>query len=177
MVLSEAIGDYGEYARHKLGHTTSTYYSYVSWQRNFARWLAANGTCDPPVQEITAQVVRRYSYSLSGRNLRPRTIRGALHALGGRSACCSWTGQLSSPVVIYHSYPPFGLTPATRDCSRGHLLECYRFPSAPQLRTGAPMVDLAAAREVNDFLVGVEFYALLTHGREGHIEVPVRGTG
>jgi site-specific recombinase XerD len=81
MVLSEAIRDFGEYARHELGHTTSTYHSYVSWQRNFAGWLAEQGLPDPPIQEISASLVRRYSYSLSGRNLRPRTIRGALHSL------------------------------------------------------------------------------------------------
>lgn len=81
MVLSEAIHDYCQYARHELGHTTATYYSYVSWQRNFAAWLADQGMPDPPIQEVTASVIRRYQYSLSGRNLRPRTIRGALHAV------------------------------------------------------------------------------------------------
>jgi len=83
MVLSEAIRDFGEYSRHELGHTTSTYYSYVSWQRRFAAWLAEQGLPDPPVQEISVSLVRRFTYALGGANLRPRTIRGGLHALRG----------------------------------------------------------------------------------------------
>lgn len=81
MVLSEAIEDYGEFMRHELGHTASTYHAYVSWHRNFGRWLAENGFPDPPVTEISEALIRRYSYSMSSRGVRPRTIRGALHAL------------------------------------------------------------------------------------------------
>lgn len=81
MLISEAIRDYGDYARHEAGHTRATFYSYQSWQRNFARWLEENGHADPRVQEITAGLIRRWVYALSGRNLRPRTIRGALHAI------------------------------------------------------------------------------------------------
>jgi len=81
MVLSEAIRDFGEYARHELGHSASTYYTYRTWQRSFARWLEEQGLPDPPVQEIGDSLIRRFSYALSGRKLRPRTIRAALHAL------------------------------------------------------------------------------------------------
>lgn len=81
MVLSEAIEDYRTYARHALGHAVTTHHSYISWQRNFAGWLAEQSLPDPPIGEITPALVRRYSYTLTGRKLRPRTIRGALHAL------------------------------------------------------------------------------------------------
>lgn len=81
MVLSEAIQDYGEFMRHELGQAATTYHVYVSWQRNFARWLAETGIPDPPVTEISTSLIRRYSYSMSSRGLRPRTIRGVLHAL------------------------------------------------------------------------------------------------
>lgn len=81
MVLSEAIEDYGQFIRHELGHAKTTYHAYVSWQRNFARWLEAQGHPDPQVTEISPDLVRRWSYGMSSRNLRPRTIRGALHAL------------------------------------------------------------------------------------------------
>jgi site-specific recombinase XerD len=81
MVLSDAIRDYGDYCRHELGHTTSTYYSYISWLRNFNKWLETQDLNDPPVGEITASHIRRFSYSLSSRDLRPRTVRGALHAV------------------------------------------------------------------------------------------------
>lgn len=36
---------------------------------------------DPNIREINTGIVRRFSYSLSGRSLRPRTNRGALNAL------------------------------------------------------------------------------------------------
>ena len=74
MQLSEAIRDFGDYSRHELGHSTSTYYSYISWLRNFSKWIAEQGMTDPNIREINAGILRRYSYSLSGRNLRPRTI-------------------------------------------------------------------------------------------------------
>jgi site-specific recombinase XerD len=73
MHLSEAIHDYSAYARHELGHATTTYYCYISWQRNFAAWLAEKGMSDPKVAEITPELIRRYQYALSGRKLRPRT--------------------------------------------------------------------------------------------------------
>jgi site-specific recombinase XerD len=81
MHLSEAIRDYCDYARHELGHTTTTHLTYQSRLRHFLRWLAQNGVEDPPVGEVTPALIRRYSYSLSGRNLRPRTVRGALNAI------------------------------------------------------------------------------------------------
>jgi site-specific recombinase XerD len=83
MVLSDATQDYLEYARHELGHTPSTHLSYQSWLRNFARWLGENGFPDPPVAEVSTALVRRYSYALSARGLRPRTTRGALCAIRG----------------------------------------------------------------------------------------------
>lgn len=81
MLLSEAIEDYGQFIRHELGHAKTTTHAYLSWQRNFARWLTEQGLPDPPVTEVTEHLIRRYSYSMSSRQLRPRTIRGALHAL------------------------------------------------------------------------------------------------
>src|SRR5437868_8903355 len=65
MVLSEAVQDYLQYARHELGHSPTTHLSYQSWLRNFARWLADQGSPDPPIQEISASQIRRYSYPLS----------------------------------------------------------------------------------------------------------------
>lgn len=81
MVLSDAIEDYRHYARHELRHSDTTCYSYTSWHRNFASWLQEQGLGDPTVQELSLPLLRRYSYALSSRNLRPRTLRGALHAL------------------------------------------------------------------------------------------------
>lgn len=81
MVLSEAIADFRECARHELGHTANTSYACASWHRNFAHWLEEQGITDPPIQDISVGLLRRYAYRMSSRSLRPRTIRGALIAL------------------------------------------------------------------------------------------------
>ena len=82
MVLSEAVRDFGLSSRHEVGHTKKTHLSYQHRQRHFLNWLAEQGHPDPDVDEITPTLIRRYSYSLSARKLRPRTIRGAMGALG-----------------------------------------------------------------------------------------------
>jgi site-specific recombinase XerD len=81
MVLSEAIRDFAAYSRHELGHTRKTNLCYLSRQRNFARWLEEQGHSDPPVHEISPELIRRYFYSLSARRLRPRTVRSAMNGI------------------------------------------------------------------------------------------------
>ena len=86
MRYSEALADFLAYATHEKGHSKTTLKCYGNRLRNFARWLAANGHDDPPVYAIPTPVLRKYYYHLSGagaagKRLRPRTLRGALHAL------------------------------------------------------------------------------------------------
>lgn len=81
MLLSEAIRDCRDYLRHELGNSFNTAGTYAAAQRQFARRLEEQGLPDPPVEQITANLVRRYSYSLSARQLRPRTVRSAMHGL------------------------------------------------------------------------------------------------
>jgi site-specific recombinase XerD len=81
MTFSEAIDDYHTHARHEPGHSQATYYSYVATFKQVAHWLKESGHSDPLIQEITPQLLRRYYFSITGQNLRPRTIRGKLVAL------------------------------------------------------------------------------------------------
>ena len=81
MTFSEAIDDYRTGARHELGHSQATYYSYIASLKQFARWLEAGGHTDPAVGAITPALLRRYYHTLSRTGLRPRTIRGKLNAL------------------------------------------------------------------------------------------------
>jgi hypothetical protein len=67
MTFSEAIEDYRACARHELGHSRATYYSYVAILKQFARWLEGIGQPDPPVQAITPQLLRRYHFSVVAR--------------------------------------------------------------------------------------------------------------
>jgi integrase/recombinase XerC len=80
-MLSEAIRDYLDYARYEAGHSAKTLKCYQTRQREFERWLAEQGFSDPPIDEITTELIRRFSYSLSARKLRPRTIRSAMGAV------------------------------------------------------------------------------------------------
>jgi site-specific recombinase XerD len=100
MVLSEATRDYLQFARHELGHSPSTIVSYQSWLRHFARWLEENGSPDPRVSEISTQQVRRYMYALSARNLRPRTVRGALNAVRALFAYLKAEGAIAENMPL-----------------------------------------------------------------------------
>jgi site-specific recombinase XerD len=90
MLLSDALQEFGPYSRHELGHSPQTNLCYLSRLRQFSRWLEEQGHRDPPIHTISPDLVRRYSFWLSGQMVRPRTIRRALHAL--RSFFSYWTG-------------------------------------------------------------------------------------
>lgn len=96
MVLSEAIRDFGAFSRHEASHTPRTNLCYLSRLRHFSRWLEAQGHPDPSIHDISTDLVRRYSYSLAARRLRPRTIRGALHALRSLFAYLTQMGALAA---------------------------------------------------------------------------------
>jgi site-specific recombinase XerD len=58
------------------------------------------GHPDPLIDTISPELIRRYSYWLSARKLRPRTIRGALHALRSLFAFLTTMGALpANPAV------------------------------------------------------------------------------
>jgi site-specific recombinase XerD len=105
MFLSEAIEDFAGYARAELGHTAATIWTYRSRQRHFAGWLEANGLPDPPVHELTAPLIRRYTYSLTAQNLRPRSIRGALNAIRALFSYLCTMGALSDNPALEVKLP------------------------------------------------------------------------
>jgi hypothetical protein len=81
MVLSEAIRDYQEYARHELGVQPEHLPELRRPAAAIPPLAPGTGPSGPARPGISASLMRRYSYSLSGRDLRPRSVRGALHAL------------------------------------------------------------------------------------------------
>jgi site-specific recombinase XerD len=81
MLLSEAVRDYLEYARYEAGHSPRTLKCYQTRQNEFARWLTEQGFADPPIDTITVEMVRRFSFSFVARKLRPRTACGAIGAI------------------------------------------------------------------------------------------------
>jgi site-specific recombinase XerD len=85
--LSEAIEDFREFMIHEAGYTKSTRHAYLSYIRNWARWLNESGFGDPQVTDITEAMIRRYSYGKGKQGCRPRTIRSALQ---GVRALLTW---------------------------------------------------------------------------------------
>jgi site-specific recombinase XerD len=76
MRFCDAARDYLGHIKHERGLSEATYYSYQSALRAFEKWLIGNGYPDPDLSCFTTSVLRRYLYSLTGRGLRPRTVRG-----------------------------------------------------------------------------------------------------
>ena len=73
MFLKDAVEEYLLYLQHERSGSHNTLKSYAGSLQRFANWLAANGTPNPPVVEITTLLARRYLYHLSEQGLRPRT--------------------------------------------------------------------------------------------------------
>jgi site-specific recombinase XerD len=61
MLLSEAVHDYLEYARFEAGHSSRTLKCYRTRQHEFERWLTEQGFADPSIEQITTELVRRFS--------------------------------------------------------------------------------------------------------------------
>jgi site-specific recombinase XerD len=80
------MDDYISYIQHEAGLAKSTYKSYNFWLNSFEKWVVENGYPEPQIADFTPTLLRRFLYALSGRGLRPRTIRGAFHPLKGLSA-------------------------------------------------------------------------------------------
>jgi site-specific recombinase XerD len=105
MTFSEAIDDYSTCARHELGHSQATYYSYIASLKQFARWLQEHGQPDPPIGEITPQLLRRYHFAVVGQNLRPRTIRSKLNALRALFGYLAHQGIIAENPVLAVKLP------------------------------------------------------------------------
>lgn len=85
MLLSEAVEDYLQYARHEKGLTQMTLLHYKTGLNAFLRWCGSNGYPTPSLADLTTPLLRRYMYSLGARNLRPRSVHTAFHPI--RSLC------------------------------------------------------------------------------------------
>jgi site-specific recombinase XerD len=96
--LKDAIADYLAYIVHEAGLSKSTHKSYQFWLNNLHRWMVENGYPEPTIDDYTPALLRRYLYSLSGRNLRPRTIRGAFHPIKGLAAHLVRAGAIPADV-------------------------------------------------------------------------------
>ena len=81
MLLSDGIKDYLLFLQHEQGAAKTTLKAYRARLHNLTAWLASNGYPDPTLETFATPILRRYLYSLSGRGLRPRTIRGFFNAI------------------------------------------------------------------------------------------------
>ena len=85
MLLSDAINDFLNYARHEQGYAVSSCKQRQSWLRHLHQWLVDNGYPTPTTDDLNTIVLRRFQYSLSGRKLRPRTIQNCFYPV--KSLC------------------------------------------------------------------------------------------
>ncbi len=83
MRLDTIIKDYLQALRVEQGAALTTHRGYQSHLHHFHDWLTANGYAEPSLAEFTVPVLRRFLYYLSGKSLRPRTIRSYFQPLKG----------------------------------------------------------------------------------------------
>ena len=94
VTLNDCINDYLNHLRHEQGAALTTFKGYQSWLHNLQRWMSENGYSAPELDAFNTSVLRRYLYHLSGRGPRPRTIRGAFHAVRGLGRFLTDAGAL-----------------------------------------------------------------------------------
>ena len=75
MQLTDCITDYLRFILHERGLSKNTHTGYQSKLRHLHRWLTENGYPAPTTDCLTVTLCRRFLYYLSGKGLRPRTIR------------------------------------------------------------------------------------------------------
>lgn len=85
MRLHDAVSDYLLHIRHEQGVSRTTFFTYQQWLHRLLKWYAENGYPEPTKRDFNTATLRRYLYHLSGKGLRPRTIRGAFHPIRGLS--------------------------------------------------------------------------------------------
>jgi len=87
MLFQEAVQDYINCITHerRLARKT-TVTGYANHLHHLSVWLKANGYPEPTLDDFNVTTLRRFLYALSGRNLRPRTIRGYFHPIIGLGA-------------------------------------------------------------------------------------------
>lgn len=83
MQLTDCITDYLRFILHERGLSKNTHKGYQAMSRHYLHWLAENGHPEPTTDALTVTLLRRYLYYLSGKGLRPRTIRSYFDPLGG----------------------------------------------------------------------------------------------
>lgn len=82
MLLSDLAQDYIAHITHerRLAKKT-TVTGYANYLRHLLHWMEANGYPAPTLDAFTTPVLRRFLYFLSGKGLRPRSIRGYFHPI------------------------------------------------------------------------------------------------
>lgn len=83
VLLSDVAADYLNVLRVERGCSPRTVSCYSSWTTHFFGYLKSQGVETPAVEDFTLATLKRYLYHLSGRGLRPRTIRSAFFPLQG----------------------------------------------------------------------------------------------
>ena len=106
MQYLSVVDDYLNDLVHLRGLSKSTQITYRSALRGYGNWLVSVGAAkdaDALTYQIalTTDQIKKYVYHLSGRGLRPRSVRGPLHALRGLCKFLVESGAMdSNPVAV-----------------------------------------------------------------------------
>lgn len=96
MLYTDAKKDYLAFLRHEQGATETTIITYQSWLNRYQKWMNDEGHRNPETDTaLSKTIMQRYQYSLGRAGLRPRTVRGAFHALNGLSVFLVKQGALA----------------------------------------------------------------------------------
>jgi site-specific recombinase XerD len=98
MLLQDYVEDFLRFLAHEQRARATTLKGYGAQLRHFLHWLEANGYPSPAISDMTTPLLRRYLYHLSGKALRPRTVRSYFHPLRSLGEWLVENGALTSNV-------------------------------------------------------------------------------
>ena len=142
MQLTDCIKDYLRFILHERGLSENTHRGYQAQLRHFTRWLQENGHTEPTTDCLTVTLLRRYLYYLSGKGLRPRTIRSNFDPLCGLCLFLITNGVMTENPVKALTLPKKDaaqrLTVSNEEVA-GLLEACgrYRVPKVAALNSAA----------------------------------------
>jgi integrase/recombinase XerC len=119
--LSSLVNDYLLYLRHEQAASKTTCASYQAGLRFYQSFLNTEGYSKPTIEQFSTTLLRRFLYTLSNKNLRPRTIRAYFHPLRSMGEYAVRNRLLSANPAHEITMPKFD-TPVQKTVSNEEVL-------------------------------------------------------
>ncbi len=169
MLFADVKQDFVYYLEHERGLTKQSLRTYRSWLLYFDRFCESVSTGPLLEDRLSVPLLRRYLYWMSGKGLRPRSVRGAFSPLRALGEFCIDNGLLTTN-------PALALKLPKKDAAQRLLV------SAAELQALLAAVErqreprrLALSRAILSTLIfcGVRFSELMDI-KVGHVSVTER---